>query len=406
LSSPAAATRRTPAADTALKGSLLAVATLTVMAGSIVAPSLPGLERHFADVPRIEYLSKLIVTLPSLAMALMAPVAGYIIDRFGRRRLMLAGIVLYALAGLSGALIDSIIAILISRAILGVATATIATSVATLIGDYFEGTLRNRMAGYRNAANNLGGVVYLLFGGWLAAIDWRAPFLIYVSAFALFVLVWRHIYEPGRPGTKGASSSTLGDEGRAVPWLAIGANYAAAILFGLSFYMIPTQVPFLMEVLGLSDPQWAGLGIAASTLATGVTSLFYGTIRRFVSTSTMFIYGYALAASGYALVALSLGITTTFVGLIVFGIGMGSITANFSIRLLDLAPPRVRGRVMGGQNASLMMGFFASPFLSQTVADIWDIPAAFGVASGILATVMLGFLITAVLTPSRTTPLR
>jgi hypothetical protein len=43
--------RGSAADNPALKASLLAVATLTVMAGSIVAPSLPALEAHFAGFP-------------------------------------------------------------------------------------------------------------------------------------------------------------------------------------------------------------------------------------------------------------------------------------------------------------------------------------------------------------------
>jgi MFS family permease len=285
----------------------------------------------------------LIVTLPSLSMAVMAPLAGHIIDRFGRRRLILGGIIAYA------------------------------------------------MAGYRNAFNNFGSVVYLLLGGFLAALDWRAPFLIYLSAFALLPFAWRHLYEPS-PGHQAPRPTADGSqELPKVPWIAIGGNYLAAILFGLSFYMIPTQLPFHLDALGFRDPSVAGLGIAVSTLTTGITSLFYGTIRRFLGTSSMFVYGFALAAIGFARVALTDDLVAMFSGLALFGVGMGSITANFSIRLLEITPVHVRGRVMGGQNASIMMGFFLSPFLSQTVAGDASIPVAFGVASGLLTAVMLGF---------------
>ena len=76
-----------------------------------------------------------------------------------------------------------------------------------------------------------------------------------------------------------------------------------------------------------------------------------------------------------------------------FGMGMGFTTANFSIRLLELAPRRIRGRVMGGQATSIMLGFFISPLLSQPIAKVWSISAAFGVASGVLALAALAFLL-------------
>ncbi len=55
---------------------LLMAATLTVMANATISPALPGLQQLFADDPHSALLTRLLVTAPSLSIALLAPLAG------------------------------------------------------------------------------------------------------------------------------------------------------------------------------------------------------------------------------------------------------------------------------------------------------------------------------------------
>ncbi|MFT5047407.1 MAG: MFS family permease, partial [Porticoccaceae bacterium] len=52
------------------------------MAGATIAPGLPGLLAHFSDHPDAEYLTRFILTIPGLAIAISAPLAGYLADKF------------------------------------------------------------------------------------------------------------------------------------------------------------------------------------------------------------------------------------------------------------------------------------------------------------------------------------
>ncbi|MEK9944996.1 MAG: MFS transporter [Alphaproteobacteria bacterium] len=364
-------------------------ASLAVMAGAIVSPSLPALEQHFFDVPRIDYLSRFIITVPSLFMAILAPFAGYVIDTFGRRKLLVGGVILYAAAGVGGAVFDSITAILISRAFLGISTAAIMTTVGTLIGDYFSGAARNRFMGYRNASNNFGGVIYLVLGGFVATLDWRAPFFIYLVALVVLPMILKYITEPDTTAVRNGGAD--GADSTPIPWLEISWLYFAAFIFGVTFYMIPTQIPFFLIELGFDDPTLAGVGVAASTLATATTALFYGRIRRYVAIETMFIFGFALSAVGFFAMGWAGTLPVLFLGLLLFGAGQGSTTANFSIRLLELAPFRVRGRIMGGQATAIMMGFFVSPLVSQSIAKAANLSVAFFTAAGLLLLVSVVF---------------
>ena len=103
-----------------VKLTILLSASMTIMAGATIAPSLPQMKVVFNHIPNAEFIIKLVLTLPSLFIAIAAPFAGYIIDRLGRKKLLLFSLLLYAIAGTSGLYLNNLLTILIGRALLGV----------------------------------------------------------------------------------------------------------------------------------------------------------------------------------------------------------------------------------------------------------------------------------------------
>ena len=78
-----------------MKGALLAVSTLTIMAASIVAPSLPEIELYFEGEAHAGLLARLILSLPAVFIVISAPVVGKLSDRRGRVILLIIGLILY-----------------------------------------------------------------------------------------------------------------------------------------------------------------------------------------------------------------------------------------------------------------------------------------------------------------------
>ena len=175
---------------------LLATSTLTVMAGATIAPALPAMAAFFHDVPGAEVWVKRALTIPALFTALGAPVAGAWADRWGRRPVLIASVLLYGLAGSSGYYLDSLPWILVGRALLGLGVAGTMTVSTTLIADYYEGAERRSVMGLQAAANGFGGVIFLIAGGLLAEIEWRLAFLVYVTAFAFLPMMMKFLPEP------------------------------------------------------------------------------------------------------------------------------------------------------------------------------------------------------------------
>jgi MFS family permease len=201
----------------------------------------------FSAAPNAELLSKLVLTAPAVAIALCAPFAGALVDRFGRVGILRASLVLYGAAGAAGYVLDDLYAILASRAALGVAVAGTMTSVTALVGDYYSGEARTRYAGLQSLAMSLGAVVCVAAGGLLADVGWRLPFLIYLTGWAVLVPVLLYVVEPRRSGVAPAGHG----HGAAFPLGPIAAAYGITFFAVAMFYMIPVQIPFLLRAIGV-----------------------------------------------------------------------------------------------------------------------------------------------------------
>ncbi|MDR2639753.1 MAG: MFS transporter, partial [Helicobacteraceae bacterium] len=215
------------------------IAALTMLSGATIAASLPGISAHFVPSGENGIISRLILTIPALTIAVVAPFAGWAIHRFGRIKPIYFSLILYALAGCSGLFAESIAALLIGRVGLGAAVAILMTAGTTLIGDYYEGVERDRFLSMQGAFVTLGGVFFLSGGGFLADYSWRAPFGVYLVSLCFIPLTALALFEPKARHHDDQNASLFGEGGYfdALPAFAV-AFFTMAI-----FYIVPTQLP-------------------------------------------------------------------------------------------------------------------------------------------------------------------
>ena len=394
----------------AVKGTLLAVSVLVVFGGAIMAPTLPAIKANFSNIDNIDFWVRFILTLPPLLIALSAPIAGYLVDTTGRKIVLVTAVVMAGLAGVSGYFLQTFGAVLVGRAVLGLAVAGLMTSTTTLIADYYYGAERSRVMGLQAGFMGLAGTFFLIVTGALADVGWRAPFLVHLFAFALLPFVLAFIYEPagqerclekppaqGETGTCVAQSiqeakpESIQQEQPPTPVRLIAFIYGVILLVEIVFYVVPVHLPFyLQDVVGSSGAQ-TGLAISAMSLSFAVSSFFYGRVAKRFDHIAVLMIGFLLMGVGYAIVTLSQGSALLYLGLIVSGVGIGQLVPNLYVWLADEAPVHIRGRVIGGFTTALFLGQFLSPIVSQPITTSFDTASTFLIA-GLVLLALLPFI--------------
>ena len=183
--------------------------TLSVMGIVVLIPVLPQLMQHFQHVPDHQYLIQGgVLTMPALCIALFSPLAGWLADRLGRRRILIASMVVYGVVGIAPAFLDDLYAIIATRVAVGICEAVIMTVSTTLIGDYFSGHAREKWLASQTAVASLSSLALIGIGGVLGSLyGWRGPFLVYLFGALLAIGIWLLTWEPHADSRSGPGRS-------------------------------------------------------------------------------------------------------------------------------------------------------------------------------------------------------
>jgi MFS family permease len=345
---------------------------MSVMAGATISPTLPEMSAAFSSNPAADTLVKLILTIPGLFIALTAPFSGLIIDKFGRIKLLVAMLFVYAVAGTAGLYLNTLIEIIVSRAILGVAVGGIMTTSVALIGDLFEGEERQKLLGIQAGVMSLAGTIFITMGGALADVGWRYPFAIYGIAFLAIPLVLIYLKEP----TKTTSDTSTELKQKTVPTTAW--SVFVLCFFGMAiFYMMPVQIPFFIKSVDLVSNAAVGLSLAATMLVASAVSFNYRKIKDHYNYNQIYGISFLVMGIGYLVLSQADSYAWVFPGMIIAGAGAGLVMPNSNLCLVNLAAPEVRGRVLGLLTTFIFLGQFASPLMFQPLVNLTTITEAF-----------------------------
>ncbi len=372
-------------AFTFLIGALAALPPLSIDLG------LPALTLLESSLGASHTQAALTLSLFLAGFGLSQLVMGPLSDRHGRRPVMLAGMALYALAGLGCALSTSIEALLAFRLLEGIGAAGGTTLAMAVVRDSFEGQAGRIKMSQVSMVITIAPIIAPTLGGLLLLVfhDWRVIYAtLALAGAALVVSVWFGLAE-SRPPLPGARLDLLGRYAAVFRHRrTMGYVLVNTLGSGGLFAFIAGSPMLLMGTMGVSTPVF---GLLFATTSSGI--LLGSTInnilaRRGVGARAPLAIGLSLAplaALGAALVA-GAGIVSvaTFIPfVVVVGICRGLTTPNITHAALEPVPHHA------GVTAALMGAgqMLCMALASVVVAEMHDDYGALGVAL-----TMLGFL--------------
>lgn len=381
-----------------VKATLVAVSALTVIASITLSPALPGLRVRFSSEPNADVLIRLIISIFALFIVIGSPFAGVLLDRFGRKRLLIAATLIYGTVGAAGYVLEDLTLLLASRAILGLTVAITMTGASVLIGDYYTGVERSRLTGIQAAIMNFSGASALLLSGVLAETSWHLPFLIYLVGLIVAMSVIVTIHEPDRqlrtpPVSKPETSVTERAVEQTLPIATLFVIYGIMALAMLLFFFVPLQLPFRLAALAGASSSQSGLAVAAALTCTGLVALLNPTLSRLVGRWGRIAAAYFGLGAGLIIIGTGSSFPAIVFGSFLTGIGQGFILPSLTLWIIEISPASRRARALSGLTASIFLGQFISPFVSQPLSVALGLPIMY-VGAGIAA---LGLAVIAVL---------
>jgi MFS family permease len=340
---------------------LLLSAGLPAFAAGGLAPVLPAIASHFAGYPHIGFLTRLMVSIIGVAIIVGSPAIGGFADRYGRRRILLAGLVLYAGAGCAGFVFDDPYSILLTRILVGFATAAAGTMILAIIALQTHGEARNRWLGYTNTAGTICAIALIPLSGFVGKFGWHWPFLIHAMALPLFGLVCVGLPPDKSSRSPRPSSSTrpIGISG--LPW----GLLILAIACGVVVMTAGLYVPFHLSEMGVADPGRISLAMVMMTLGTATSSLLYGPIRSRLNLNAAFAAGFGVSATGLIAVAMARTYGGVLAGQAVGGFGFALVAISLYSLAAQTGRDHHRSRTMGIAKG----GLYAGPFVGQLALE-------------------------------------
>lgn len=366
------------------KITLLLISLTTMMSNVAVTTVVPHLKDIFHD-KNIEFLSRLILTAPSIAIALLSPILGTIIYKIGKKKSAIYGLLLFSLAGSAGLWLESLYLILFSRALLGIAVSILMISVTSLVGDYFSGDERNRYMSLQNAFVALGGIVFVAGGGMLSDIGWRVPFSIYLIGLILLPFGILFLKEVKLTDSKFMQESEIPKKNLHI--------YFLAFFLMLTFFALPTQIPFLIINHFHGSGTLAGMIISSAFLFNALGSIVFSFLKKRYSFSTIYLIGLSIMSLGFSGIGLIDNVYLFFITSPTMGFGGGIMMTNIVTWLLSTTTLKSRIKASSYLTSSFFLGQFFSPIVTMPLVLRFGVGHFFsimGVFVGCLA--LFGFI--------------
>ncbi len=360
---------------------LMVAGCLSSAAGAVVAPVFPEIVAQFELSNR---WAGVLVSTHTLTTALASLVFGLLASRLGSVRILTSCLVGYAVFGSLGALAQGFWGILLSRALVGLASGGIGAGSIGILSNLYDGEARTRMMGYATSALATATVIFPILGGWLGLYHWRWAFALYglglpAALVGLWVLPKGHRRSMKLPQTDG-----IGDilkRGR-VLLLLLALAVASAI-----FYVVVVYAPlYLKEAINASSLLNGCVLAARSVGAALIAAVGAAKVSKQLGAGGAIATGFFLMAISLATIPNVLSPPLMLLAGLLFGLGFGLVMPNFYSALADLSPDSQRSGVLAIGTGCASLGQFVSPLI---FGPVWATggTSVFYVAAIIAATV-------------------
>lgn len=333
----------------------------------------------------------LLITAYTAPPIVLIPVAGVLADRFGRKPLLVGGLVLFGIGGSAVGLVTSFDAALALRFLQGIGFAAAMPLTVTVLGDVYSGSREATVQGLRTAGNFVSNTVGPVVAAVLIGFAWQYPFAIFLLTLPIALWVWVAL-----PSTAPDAGSSLTGYVRDLLQLIRRPDMGLILLsFGLRFvvfYGFLTYVSFLgKQTIGVTTVV-VGIVTSVKAVASILGSTQAGRLTLQGHTALVAATAFGFMAIGMVLPGVVPTLSTLVVGSVLLGIGDGVIAPVQKSLVTNLAPAELRAGAISSSSTVQNAGKAVAPVAMSGVLATGGPPAVF-VSLGVIGIVGAALLV-------------
>ncbi len=351
---------------------------MVVMGVSSITPAFP---RIMDELGLTKGQVGMLISFYSLPGVFFALPFGIMADRWGRKRVLVPSLIFFGIAGGACAFTHDFTTLLALRFLQGVGATAAGVLNPTIIGDLYTGRERTVAMSYNIGVLNIGTAGFPVIGGALALFGWSYPFLLPLVAIPLAVAIAIGL-DSTKPDTHPTVSGYLKSTFNAIlDRKALGLFLITLVVFIVLYGAYLTYLPILIHSKFKSSSLVIGLVMAATSLATAVTTTKTGWFLHKWKERELMVIGFLCIATAMFLFPLMPSVALFAVPALVFGFGNGINSPSAQSILIGLAPEHARAGFLSVNSTILRIGQTLGPLVMGMIAETWGMNGMFNVAA-------------------------
>ncbi|MGR9545560.1 MFS transporter [Priestia megaterium] len=377
---------------------LASVPLIMTLGNSMLIPVLPVIEKRL-QISSLQV--SMIITVYSIFAIFLIPIAGYLSDRFGRKKIIIPSLLLAAVGGAltgwaSWQMANPFWVILIGRAIQGIGSAGAMPVVMPCVGDMFKDEQEiTKGLGLIETANTFGKVLSPILGAFLAAMIWFLPFwfipilcLISILLVIFLVKVPKNDSSSESEQKKKSITQFLKDLKKTLKenmgWLMaifiLGA-IIMLVLFGVLFYL-STILEERYHIVNTKKGLVMAIPLLALSISSFVAGKKVGNNKIVMKWSAFF--GFLLLTCSFIILFFNTSLFSILITLVLGGIGIGAALPSLDALITEGIEKEERGTITSLYSSMRFVGVAAGPPL-YTLLMKWSDMAVFQTSLGVSA---------------------
>lgn len=353
---------------------IFGVTLMAVLGVSSITPAFPVMSKALHINPRQIGLLITVFTLPGI---FLTPFLGMLADRYGRKKILIPSLILFAVAGASCAFLQTFNGLLIARFFQGVGATSLGALNVTLIGDLFRGRQRAAAMGYNASVLSVGTASYPTIGGSLALFGWHYPFLLPLFALPIAFVVLFFLETRTIEKTSTLKNYLLMALKAMSQRQVISLYLASLMTFIILYGAYLTYFPLLLNLKFQANSFVIGIIMSSMSATTALTSWQLGRLTRMFSEKSLIKVSYILYTLSLLIIPKVTHEYLFLLATILFGMAQGINIPSIQTLLAGLAPEEYRAIFMSVNGMVLRLGQTIGPLLAGLFFALWGLDGTF-----------------------------